>query len=135
LCRMLPRRRGRRLRLSRALRDADAAAAVAAPGMAPGSRFAGHVDAMTSGPDAIIAVIGLGHVGLPLAVESGKLRPTIGFDINGKRIADLGEGHDHTREVEAADLAAARHLKPDRGCADLRAAGIFIVADPGRRPQ
>ena len=51
-----------------------------------------------------IAVIGLGYVGLPLAVEFGKIYPTIGFDINANRVQELNEGHDHTLEVEDDDL-------------------------------
>ena len=53
-----------------------------------------------------IAVIGLGYVGLPLAVEFGKIYPTIGFDINTNRVQELNEGHDHTLEVEDDDLRA-----------------------------
>ena len=53
-----------------------------------------------------IAVIGLGYVGLPLAVEFGKIYPTIGFDINAKRVQELNKGHDHTLEVEDHDLRA-----------------------------
>ena len=51
-----------------------------------------------------IAVIGLGYVGLPLAVEFGKIYPTIGFDINAKRVQELNEGYDHTLEVDDDDL-------------------------------
>ena len=54
-----------------------------------------------------VAVIGLGYVGLPLAVEFGKKRPVVGFDINQKRIAELQSGHDHTLEVDAAEFAKA----------------------------
>jgi len=57
-----------------------------------------------------IAVIGLGYVGLPLAVEFGKKRPVIGFDIKGDRIAELQAGHDHTLEVSAEELKEAKHL-------------------------
>ena len=53
-----------------------------------------------------VAVIGLGYVGLPLAVEFAKLYPTIGFDINANRVQELNEGHDHTLEVEDDDLRA-----------------------------
>jgi UDP-N-acetyl-D-galactosamine dehydrogenase len=53
-----------------------------------------------------IAVIGLGYVGLPLAVEFGKLYQTIGFDINAKRVQELCEGHDHTLEVDDDDLSS-----------------------------
>jgi UDP-N-acetyl-D-galactosamine dehydrogenase len=57
-----------------------------------------------------IAVIGLGYVGLPLAVEFGKKRPVIGFDIKAERIAELQAGHDHTLEVSAEELKEAKHL-------------------------
>ena len=54
--------------------------------------------------DSLIAVIGLGYVGLPLAVEFGKKRPTIGFDINPERVAQLNLGIDQTLEVSKAEL-------------------------------
>lgn len=57
-----------------------------------------------------IAVIGLGYVGLPLAVEFGKTSPTVGFDINETRIDQLRSGWDATRELEADELGEARHL-------------------------
>ena len=57
-----------------------------------------------------IAIIGLGYVGLPLAVEFGKQYPTVGFDIEASRIAELEEGNDSTLEVEAEEIAAAEHL-------------------------
>lgn len=79
---------------------------------------------------ATLAVIGLGYVGLPLAVEFGKKRAVIGFDINPARIAALAAGQDHTREVEAAELAEARHLTLSADPAALRAARIFIVTVP-----
>ncbi|MCV2877677.1 Vi polysaccharide biosynthesis UDP-N-acetylglucosamine C-6 dehydrogenase TviB [Sedimentimonas flavescens] len=79
---------------------------------------------------APIAVIGLGYVGLPLAVEFGKHRPVIGFDINAARIGALGEGEDHTREVESAELAQARHLRFTSDPNDLSQARIFIVTVP-----
>lgn len=60
--------------------------------------------------DAPIAVIGLGYVGLPLAVEFGKKRKVVGFDINAARIAELRAGKDNTLEVDAAEMAAAAHL-------------------------
>ena len=77
-----------------------------------------------------IAVIGLGYVGLPLAVEFGKKRPVIGFDIDAARIAALEEGTDNTREVEAEELAIARHLSFTTDPEMLRAATIFIVTVP-----
>ena len=58
-----------------------------------------------------IAIIGLGYVGLPLAVEFGKHFDTLGFDINPQRIAELTAGEDRTHEVSAAELAAATHLR------------------------
>jgi UDP-N-acetyl-D-galactosamine dehydrogenase len=81
-------------------------------------------------PVAPIAVIGLGYVGLPLAVEFGKRRPVIGFDIKPQRLAELRAGRDSTREVPPADLAAARHLRFTGDPEDLRAATIFIVTVP-----
>ena len=57
--------------------------------------------------DTRIAVIGLGYVGLPLAVAFGQQFDTLGFDISAARIAQLRAGHDHTRELSAADLAEA----------------------------
>jgi UDP-N-acetyl-D-glucosamine/UDP-N-acetyl-D-galactosamine dehydrogenase len=57
-----------------------------------------------------LSVIGLGYVGLPLAVEFGKIRSVIGFDINLKRIAQLKEGRDLTLETESKELQAATHL-------------------------
>jgi UDP-N-acetyl-D-glucosamine/UDP-N-acetyl-D-galactosamine dehydrogenase len=77
-----------------------------------------------------IAVIGLGYVGLPLAVEFGKHRPVIGFDVRAARIGDLRAGRDSTREVGAADLGAARHLTYTSSADDLRQADVFIVAIP-----
>ena len=57
-----------------------------------------------------IGVVGLGYVGLPLAVEFGKQYETIGFDVNPKRVAQLRRGRDLTLEVTPAELKAARHL-------------------------
>jgi UDP-N-acetyl-D-galactosamine dehydrogenase len=57
-----------------------------------------------------IVVIGLGYVGLPLAVEFGKKRTVIGFDIKADRIAELQPGHDHTLEVSEGELREAKHL-------------------------
>ncbi|MBM1222842.1 Vi polysaccharide biosynthesis UDP-N-acetylglucosamine C-6 dehydrogenase TviB [Ponticoccus sp. SC2-23] len=80
--------------------------------------------------DGPLAVIGLGYVGLPLAVEFGKHRPVIGFDIDSDRIAELRAGLDHTREVPSEELAEARHLTLTSDPADLTAATIFIVTVP-----
>ncbi|HEY6965543.1 MAG TPA: nucleotide sugar dehydrogenase, partial [Erythrobacter sp.] len=78
----------------------------------------------------VIAVIGLGYVGLPLAAEFGKHRAVIGFDIDARRIAELSAGHDRTLEVAPEELAAARHLRLSSDPADLAEAGIFIVTVP-----
>jgi UDP-N-acetyl-D-galactosamine dehydrogenase len=80
--------------------------------------------------DGPVAVIGLGYVGLPLAVEFGKRRSVIGFDIKADRIAELRAGRDHTREVPPEELAEARHLSLTSNPADLSAAKIFIVTVP-----
>lgn len=77
-----------------------------------------------------IAVIGLGYVGLPLAVEFGKQRKVIGFDIKDDRIAELRAGHDRTREVPSEELAAAEHLSFTSDLQALREARIFIVTVP-----
>ena len=58
-----------------------------------------------------IAVIGLGYVGLPLAVEFGKHFPTLGFDIDATRIAELAQGVDRTRELDAGEIAEASQLR------------------------
>ena len=77
-----------------------------------------------------VAVIGLGYVGLPLAVEFGKQRAVVGFDINEKRIAELKAGHDHTLETETEELQAASHLRFSTQLEDLRACNCFIVTVP-----
>lgn len=77
-----------------------------------------------------IALIGLGYVGLPLAVEFGKHRPVIGFDINRTRVAELQGGQDHTLECSPEQLKAARHLRFSSQLDDLRDCGIFIVTVP-----
>lgn len=80
--------------------------------------------------DSTLAVIGLGYVGLPLAVEFGKHRPTIGFDINAGRIAELEGGQDRTREVEPDELAQAVHLTYTTNLEAIRDAQIYIVTVP-----
>ncbi len=79
---------------------------------------------------SIIAIIGLGYVGLPLAVEFGKTRPAIGFDINRKRIAELKGGEDHTLEVTSQELTHAKHLSFTTDIIELKAAQVFIVTVP-----
>jgi len=77
-----------------------------------------------------IAIIGLGYVGLPLAVEFGKIRSVLGFDINLKRITQLKEGRDITQETEPKELQAATHLSFSSNEGDLRACNCFIVTVP-----
>lgn len=78
----------------------------------------------------LIGVIGLGYVGLPLAVEFGKKRPTLGFDIRAERVDELRSGRDSTREVDAAELSEVRHLRFSCTPADLQDCRYFIVAVP-----
>jgi UDP-N-acetyl-D-galactosamine dehydrogenase len=80
--------------------------------------------------DRTIAVIGLGYVGLPLAVEFGKKRPVIGFDIKSDRIAELQSGKDHTLEVSEEELKEAKHLTFTASADKLNEAQIFIVTVP-----
>ena len=77
-----------------------------------------------------IAIIGLGYVGLPLAVEFGKIRSVIGFDINEKRIDALCEGRDSTLEVSEDNLRDALHLSFTKNPADLASSDIYIVTVP-----
>jgi UDP-N-acetyl-D-galactosamine dehydrogenase len=80
--------------------------------------------------EADIAVVGLGYVGLPVAVEFGKRRAVLGFDISAGRIAELRRGIDRTHEVAPAELAAAAKLRFSSDPADLGACRVFIVAVP-----
>lgn len=77
-----------------------------------------------------LAIIGLGYVGLPLAVEFGRHRPVLGFDVNSNRIAELSEGRDATLEVTSEDLRSASHLAFSKNPADLKNCSIFIVTVP-----
>jgi UDP-N-acetyl-D-glucosamine/UDP-N-acetyl-D-galactosamine dehydrogenase len=77
-----------------------------------------------------LAVIGLGYVGLPLAVEFGKKRAVIGFDINPSRVLELRAGEDHTLECSRSDLLAATYLRYTNRAEDLQDAQIFIVTVP-----
>jgi UDP-N-acetyl-D-galactosamine dehydrogenase len=77
-----------------------------------------------------LAIVGLGYVGLPLAVEFGKRYDTLGFDINIERIAALRAGHDSTLEVDAQELAQATRLRFSAELDDLRQCTVYIVTVP-----
>lgn len=77
-----------------------------------------------------IAIIGLGYVGLPLAVEFGKKVPVVGFDIHHKRIDELQAGQDHTLEVSPEELQQATQLKFSAVLDDLKSCNFFIVTVP-----
>ncbi|MFU1520086.1 nucleotide sugar dehydrogenase [Vreelandella alkaliphila] len=77
-----------------------------------------------------IAILGLGYVGLPLAVAFSKYFPTIGFDIKTGRVEELKQGKDNTREVSEAELAAAPNLTFSCDEEDLKAANVLIVTVP-----
>lgn len=77
-----------------------------------------------------IAIIGLGYVGLPLAVEFGKVMPTVGFDINSNRISELRSGKDHTLEVSSEELALAAMLSFESDIAQIKDANFYIVTVP-----
>ena len=95
---------------------------------------------MTAFKDAKLAIIGLGYVGLPLAVEFGKHYQTLGFDINQARVAELQNGTDHTLEVSSEELASASKLQFSHQLDELKTANIYIVTvptpiDEHRRPD
>lgn len=77
-----------------------------------------------------VAIIGLGYVGLPLAVEFGKKYPTLGFDVNTKRVAELQQGHDFTLEVSAEELADSAYISYSCEIDDLKSSNIYIVTVP-----
>ena len=77
-----------------------------------------------------IAIIGLGYVGLPLAVEFGKHGPVLGFDINASRIAELLAGKDSTLEITVAEMAAAGQLEYSSDRARLTECDVFIITVP-----
>jgi len=80
--------------------------------------------------DTKVAIIGLGYVGLPLAVEFGKSYQTIGFDINETRINELKEGKDFTLEVSDEELASSNHLQYTSVVEELAVANVYIVTVP-----
>jgi UDP-N-acetyl-D-galactosamine dehydrogenase len=77
-----------------------------------------------------LAIIGLGYVGFPLAVEFGKLYPTLGFDIDASRIAELNRGYDRTQEVSDVQLKASTRLRFSSERGDLASCNTFIVTVP-----
>jgi UDP-N-acetyl-D-glucosamine/UDP-N-acetyl-D-galactosamine dehydrogenase len=77
-----------------------------------------------------IGMIGLGYVGLPLAVEFGRKYPTVGFDINQHRITELQSGRDHTLEVSEEELADATHLSYSAQIEDIADCNFYIVTVP-----
>lgn len=77
-----------------------------------------------------LSIVGLGYVGLPLAVEFGRKRPVIGFDINQRRIDELKAGKDFTLETTEEELAAAKHLIYTTKLDDLRTCNCYIVTVP-----
>jgi UDP-N-acetyl-D-galactosamine dehydrogenase len=77
-----------------------------------------------------LAIIGLGYVGLPLALEFGQKRPVVGFDINQRRIDELKHGYDFTLETTNEELAAATHLTYTTQIDDLRDCNCYIVTVP-----
>ena len=80
--------------------------------------------------DTKLAIIGLGYVGLPLAVEFGKRFATVGFDVNSARIAELEAGRDHTLEVSPEELRASTKLRFTDHVEALGPCNVFIVTVP-----
>src|SRR5690625_2506161 len=82
---------------------------------------------------ATIAVVGLGYVGLPLAVELARAYRVIGFDIDAERVDQIRQGHDASREVDSTELAtAADSLSLTHREADMAQAAVYIIAKIGR---
>src|SRR5687767_14046764 len=77
-----------------------------------------------------IAVIGLGYVGLPVAISGGRKLATIGFDIRQRRVDELKKGHDETMEVTADQLASAKRLEMTADPSKLSDCTFYIVAVP-----
>jgi UDP-N-acetyl-D-galactosamine dehydrogenase len=86
-----------------------------------------------------IGVIGLGYVGLPLAVEFGRKYPTVGFDVKASRVKELKAGKDSTLEVSPEELAESKHLSFTSDASGIADCNFFIVTVPtpigdGNRP-
>jgi UDP-N-acetyl-D-galactosamine dehydrogenase len=77
-----------------------------------------------------IGILGLGYVGLPLAVEFGKIIPTLGYDINENRLKELNDGIDRTNEVSNQELAASTNLNFSNNANSLKACNVFIITVP-----
>ena len=84
----------------------------------------------TSPSSTCIGIIGLGYVGLPLAVEFGKKFTTVGFDINKARVSELGRSKDSTLEVEPRELKSAKKLRFATNPNHLKKCTVFIVTVP-----
>jgi UDP-N-acetyl-D-galactosamine dehydrogenase len=80
--------------------------------------------------EARIAVIGLGYVGLPLAIEFGKSYPTVGMDTRTSRVRELAAGEDTTREVDSAEIALAKHLRFTDRPEDIAGCNVYIITVP-----
>ncbi len=80
--------------------------------------------------EAKMALVGLGYVGLPLAVAFGRVRDVVGYDIDASRIAALRDGRDHTRETSSAELATATRLRFSDRLEDLAGCTVFIITVP-----
>jgi UDP-N-acetyl-D-galactosamine dehydrogenase len=80
--------------------------------------------------DIKLSIVGLGYVGLPLAVEFGRKRPVVGFDINQRRIYELKAGNDFTLETTQEELAAAKYLSYTTNLDDLHGCNCYIVTVP-----
>ena len=85
---------------------------------------------MRATSDLRVAVVGLGYVGLPLAVEFAKTRPVVGFDISERRIGELRKGHDVTRELSSEELAEGKMLSFSTKPADIEGCNFYIVTVP-----
>ena len=82
------------------------------------------------GDDPVIGIVGLGYVGLPLAIEFGRQFDTRGYDIDRERVRELGAGHDGTREVPGTEFEQARRLTFTADAGALRGCDVFVIAVP-----
>ena len=80
--------------------------------------------------DLRLGVVGLGYVGLPLAVEFAKVHEVVGYDIDSRRVKELSGGRDHTLEVTEAELRTATNLRFTDDERDLERANVYIVTTP-----